>query len=71
MNFIGLFDAVEIIIALVLTFIISVTISIGRTVTCNNLAKSNRYAAAIVILNNHIISDGQYIDSVLMSFKNI
>ena len=55
MNFLGLFDVVEIIIALVMAFVISVTISIGRSVTCNNLADSNRYA---------IVSDGQYIDSV-------
>ena len=36
MNFIGVFDVVEIIIAIVLTFAVSVTLSIGRSVTCDN-----------------------------------
>ena len=39
MNFIGVFDVVEIIIAVVLTFAVSVTLSIGRSVTCSNYSK--------------------------------
>ena len=39
MNFIGLFDVVEIIIAITLTFAVSVVASIGRAVTCSNFNK--------------------------------
>ena len=39
MNFIGVFDAVEIIIAILLTFAVSVTLSIGRSVTCSSYKK--------------------------------
>ena len=39
MNFIGVFDVVEIIIAVVLTFAVSVTLSIGRSVTCSSYSK--------------------------------
>lgn len=36
MNFLGLIDAVEAVVAIVLTFVVSVIISIGRSVTCSN-----------------------------------
>ena len=37
MNFIGLIDVVEIIVAVLLAFAVSVVASIGRSVTCSNL----------------------------------
>ena len=42
MNYYGVIDVVEIVPTIILTFIISVTISIGRSVTCSNLTE-HRY----------------------------
>lgn len=44
MNYIGLvlglIDVAEIIVAVLLAFVVSVVVSIGRTVTCNNLTET-------------------------------
>ena len=37
MNFLGLYDIVEIVLAVILSFVVSVVLSIGRAVTCDHL----------------------------------
>jgi len=41
MNFLGIVDVVEIVVASVLAFSVSVVLSIGRTVTCSNLTEGD------------------------------